>query len=57
MLREEGLSEVISMHSLVVALGITNIWQPLIAYILLCMMSTVTVVCAVCGLGRLPKEH
>ena len=32
--REEGLADVISIHSLVVALGITNIWQPLIIYTL-----------------------
>ena len=32
--QEEGLADMISMHSLVVTLGITNIWQPLIAYTL-----------------------
>ena len=30
--REEGLADVISMHSLVAALGIRNIRQPLIAH-------------------------
>ena len=35
MWQEEGLADVISMHSLVVELGIRNIWQPLMAYALM----------------------
>ena len=50
------------MHNILDALGIINIWQPLIACALVyirwvmhweascCMVETVTVVCAVCGL-------